>query len=160
MMEFRNKLKSTDIAHLNDILVSTGFFYDSEVEIALELAQENLVKGEEKSGYVFNIAEENEVPIAFSCYGKIPGTASSFDLYWIVVRKSQRGKGIGKIIMNMLVEDIRKRDGKNIWIETSSRSLYKPTRQFYHSYGCKKIAELPEFYGDGDSKVIFCLGCG
>jgi len=154
-MDFRNKLSISDLEHLKGILVSTGFFYDSEIEIVRELVQENLQKGEEKSGYIFNIAEENGKPTAFTCYGKIPGTESSFDLYWIAVHKSLRGKGIGKILMDMAVDDICKRGGKNIWIETASRPLYGPTRKFYLSYGCEIVAELPEFYGENDSKVIF-----
>jgi len=158
-MDFRSQLKPSDIAHIKDIVISTGFFYDSEVDIALELAQENLEKGEETSEYIFNIAEENNIPIAYSCYGKIPGTENSFDLYWIVVHNSYRGKGIGKIIMDMLVKDIKKRSGTSIWIETSSRSLYEPTRQFYISYGCELVAELPEFYGKNDHKLIFKLNC-
>lgn len=154
-MEYRSKLKSSDVPLLSEILISTGFFYDSEVEIALELAQENINKGEEKSGYIFIVAEENAKPIAFSCYGKIPGTESSFDLYWIVVHKSQRRNGIGRIMMNRVVEDVRQRNGRSLWIETSSRPLYEPTRRFYLSYGCEKVAELPEFYGKNDSKIIY-----
>ena len=158
-MDFRNKLKPSDISHIKDIVISTEFFYDSEVEIALELAQENLERGEEKSEYIFNIAEEGNIPIAYSCYGKIPGTENSFDLYWIVVHNSHQGKGIGKIMMDMLVKDIKNRSGKTIWIETSSRPLYEPTRQFYLSYGCEIVAELPKFYSENDHKIIFKLNC-
>jgi ribosomal protein S18 acetylase RimI-like enzyme len=159
-MEFRSQLKSTDPDAIKDILISTGFFYDAEVEIAVELAIENLAKGEEESGYIFNIAEINGQPIAYTCYGKTPGTASSFDLYWIAVHQSQRGKGIGNILMDLAVEDIAKRKGKNIWIETASRPLYEPTRQFYIKYGCEIIAELPNFYGENDNKVIFLKKTG
>lgn len=154
-MEFRNKLEETDLSFIEDILKSTRFFYDYEIEIALELAQENLTKGEEKSGYIFNIAEVGGQPVAYSCYGQTPCTAASFDLYWIVVHQSQRGKGIGKILMNMAEGDISARGGENIWIETSSRPLYKPTRQFYLKCGYKKVAKLPDFYGKGDNKIIF-----
>jgi ribosomal protein S18 acetylase RimI-like enzyme len=154
-MEFRSQLKSTDPKAIKDILISTGFFYDAEVEIAVELAIENLSKGEEESGYIFNIAEIDGQPLAYTCYGKTPGTESSYDLYWIAVHQSQRGKGIGNILMDLAVEDIAKRKGQNIWIETASRPLYEPTRQFYLKYGCDIIAELPNFYGENDNKVIF-----
>ncbi|WP_229130274.1 GNAT family N-acetyltransferase [Ancylomarina sp. 16SWW S1-10-2] len=156
-MNFRKELNKSDFEYLKEILVSTGFFYDSEVEIVKELVEENLEKGEEKSGYIFNIAEENGKPIAFTCYGEIPGTESSFDLYWIAVHKSSRNNGIGKILMDMAVEDIKKRGGENIWIETASRPIYEPTRQFYIAYGCKKVAELPAYYGKDDNKVIFMI---
>ncbi len=154
-MNFRRELNTNDVSFVKEILESTGFFYDSEVEIAMELAQENLEKGEEKSGYIFNIVESDRKPIGFTCYGKIPGTADSFDLYWIAVHNSQRGKGIGKILFDMALKDIAKMKGKTVWIETSSRPIYEPTRQFYLKTGCEKITELPDYYGKEDNKVIF-----
>ena len=146
-MNFRTVLKKSDIPCIKEILESTGFFYKAEIDIALELVHENISKGEEKSGYFFILAEESDKPAAFSCFGPIPGTESSYDLYWIAVEKSQRGKGIGQILMDKSRENIRQRGGVNIWIETSSRPLYEPTRQFYIRYGCEKAGELSDFYG-------------
>jgi len=154
-MNYRSKLKKSDVQAIIEIVESTGFFSDSEIEIAEELAQENLAKGSEKSGYIFNLAEKDDAPVAFSCYGKTPGTEYSFDLYWIAVHQSQRGNGIGKSLMEMAVEDITQLSGKNIWIETSSRSIYEPTRLFYLKCGCEIIAELPHFYGENDNKIVF-----
>jgi len=156
-MKFRNQLIESDIQAVREILNSTGFFYDFEVAIAVELAQENYEKGEEKSGYIFTIVEIDEKPVAFSCYGKTPCTAASYDLYWIAVHQNQKGNGIGKILLNRLEEHVEQLGGKNIWIETSGRPLYEPTRQFYLKYGCTLIAELPEFYGENDPKLIFLL---
>lgn len=154
-MKFRNTLQQSDVRDIRKILDSTGFFYESEIEIAEELATENLTKGPDKSGYIFNIVEIDQQAVGFTCYGKIPGTADSFDLYWIAVHQSQRGKGLGKILMKMAAEDIAQNEGKKIWIETSSRAIYEPTRHFYLKNGCEIIAELPDFYGENDNKVIF-----
>ncbi|MCF8364381.1 MAG: GNAT family N-acetyltransferase [Bacteroidales bacterium] len=154
-MNFRQTLMASDVVAIREILQSTGFFYDSEIEIAKELTLENLSKGAENSGYIFNIAENDDRPVGFTCYGKIPGTADSFDLYWIAVHQSQRGKGLGKILMEMAALHIAQMAGKNIWIETSSRAIYEPTRIFYLKNGCEIVAELPDFYGENDHKVIF-----
>ncbi|MCF8298939.1 MAG: GNAT family N-acetyltransferase [Saprospiraceae bacterium] len=156
-MNFRKKLKKSDLAFIREILKSTGFFYDHEIDVSLELAQENLEQGEDKSGYIFIIAENDEKPVAFACYGKNPCTFDSFDLYWIAVHQSQKGLGIGKIMMKMIEEDIKQLGGKNIWIETSSRSIYEPTRMFYVKYGCELVATLPNYYGENDDKVVFLL---
>ena len=51
-MNFRKQLKKSDINAVKERLNSTGFFYDFEVTIAAELAEENLIKGEEQSGYI------------------------------------------------------------------------------------------------------------
>ena len=154
-MKFRKVLFESDLAAIEGILNSTGFFYDFEVEVALETARSNFEQGEEKSGYIYLIAEENDLPVAFACYGKAPCTVESFDLYWIAVHEDHKAKGIGKILMKILEEDIADRAGKNIWIETSSRALYEPTRQFYLNQGCEIVAELPDFYAPNDSKVVF-----
>lgn len=156
-MKFRNQLIESDIQAVRDILNSTGFFYDFEIDVAVELAQENFDKGEEKSGYFFTIVEEEGKTIAFSCYGKTPCTTASFDLYWIAVNQNQKGSGIGKKLLKLLEIHVAKLGGKNIWIETSGRPLYEPTRQFYLKYGCLLVAELPEFYGENDPKLIFLL---
>ena len=154
-MKFRKKLKKSDLAFVKEILESTGFFYDHEIDVALELAEENLSKGEEMSGYNFIMVEKDNKPVAFACFGKTPCTADSFDLYWIAVHQNQKGNGIGKLLMKQIEEDIKTLGGKNIWIETSSRPLYDPTQKFYLKSGCELIAELPGFYGQNDNKLVF-----
>ncbi|MBC7966944.1 MAG: nucleoside triphosphate pyrophosphohydrolase [Fuerstia sp.] len=47
------------------------------------------------------------------------------------------------------------RGGERIYVETSGREHYLPTRKFYDRCGYLQVAELPEFYGEQDSKVIY-----
>lgn len=154
-MNFRTQLKPTDAKFIGEILQSTGFFYDYEIDIALELVAENLEKGEDKSGYIFIVAEKDDMPCGFACYGKTPCTADSFDLYWIAVHQNQKGAGIGKVLLKMVEEGIAMLGGKSIWVETSSRPLYEPTRMFYLKTGYQLISQLPDFYGENDHKNIF-----
>ncbi|MDD3094703.1 MAG: GNAT family N-acetyltransferase [Candidatus Neomarinimicrobiota bacterium] len=154
-LKFRSELRVADLAAIRDILRSAGFFYEHEIDIGVELAETNLSKGEEASGYIFLIAENTAGPVAFTCYGKTPCTADSFDLYWIAVHKSMRGGGLGKTIMQKVSDAVRRMGGRKLWIETSSRPLYEPTRMFYLKNGCELVAELPDFYGEGDNKCIF-----
>jgi len=152
---FRTHVKDDDLSVLREILRSTEFFYDNEIDIAIELAEEHLLKGEEKSGYSFIIAEKEDIPIAFTCYGKIPGTQDSYDLYWIAVHEKHQGEGIGKTLLRKVEEKISDLFGRYIWVETSSRPLYNPTRKFYQRSGYRVTAELPNFYAMNDDKIIF-----
>lgn len=152
---FRRELRRNDVPIIVDILRSAGFFYEHEIDVVVELAEEYLQKGEVASGYIFLIAESGSKPVAFACYGKNPCTADSFDLYWIASHEKIRGKGLGKRMLHMVEDAVREQGGKNLWIETSSRPLYEPTRKFYLNNGCELIAELPEFYGPGDNKCIY-----
>jgi ribosomal protein S18 acetylase RimI-like enzyme len=154
-MTYRKILKESDLPAIREILSSSGYFYDDEIDIAIELAQENLELGDEKSGYRFVLADIENIPVGYACYGKIPGTKDSYDLYWIAVHEDHRGARIGKTLLNMVEDHITELSGKHIWIETSSRPLYLSTRMFYQKMGYRIKAELPDFYGMNDDKIIY-----
>ena len=42
-----------------------------------------------------------------------------------------------------------------MYIETSARPFYAPTRAFYIARGYSQIAELEDFYAPGDSKAMY-----
>ena len=96
--------------------------------------------------------------LGYACYGLIPLTANSYDLYWIAVGPEYQGHGIGKILLETTEKRIRKSGGKRVYVDTSSRRQYRPTRRFYASCGYKKAADLPDFYRDGDGKIVFVKG--
>lgn len=153
-MKFRESVYKKDAAIVRQIVASTGFFSDEEINIAEELVLERFQKGID-SGYYFIFAENEKQTLAYSCYGPIPGTKMSYDLYWIAVHNDFRGKGIGKQLLQLSEQAIYKLGGRRIYIETSSRDLYIPTREFYLSCQYKTDAILEDFYAPGDSKYIF-----
>ncbi|HBE01279.1 MAG TPA: N-acetyltransferase [Spirochaetia bacterium] len=156
-VSFRCIPEPADLLHIRDILVSTGFFFDYEIDVAGELLDDCLKKGEKKSGFYFLFAEQNSSVCAFSCYGPTPCTSGSYDLYWIAVHGDKRGKGIGKLLFNETCKKIKQAGGRKIFIETASREQYKPTRNFYITCGCTEEARIADFYDLGDDKVIFSI---
>lgn len=151
---FRNNVKAEDLENIREIISSSEFFNDEEISIAVELAEERLNKGL-SSEYYFLFAELNGKTVGYTCFGPIPATKFSYDLYWIAVHQNQRGKGLGKILMEKTENEIRNLGGNRIYIETSGRDLYLPTREFYLNTKCRIEAELEDFYAPGDSKIIF-----
>lgn len=154
-ISFRTFIHEDDLIIISDILSSTESFYEEEIDIAIQVAEEYLKKGEVKSGYSFILAEKENIPIAYACYGKAPCTKDSYDLYWLAVHEDYRGMGIGKQLMMQVEESVIELSGKHIWIETSSRDIYVPTRRFYQKIGYRVVAELPNFYGKNDNKIIY-----
>src|SRR6185295_2612773 len=136
------------------ILGSSGFFYDYEIAIAAELVEERLTKGL-ASGYHFLFHDGPEAPVAYACFGPIACTEASFDLYWIAVHESHRNLGLGRRLLDASERAMRELGARAIWVETSSRALYEPTRAFYRATGYEQVALLPEFYARGDGKVVF-----
>ena len=151
---FRQDVRGGDASGLRDIVESTGFFNQEEIDVAVELVTERLEKGE-ASGYYFIFADFKDRTIGYACYGPIPGTQASFDLYWIAVHRDYRGKGIGKLLLNASEQEISRMGGRRIYIETASRKQYTPTRAFYLACQYELEATLRDFYAPGDSKCIF-----
>ena len=153
-LTLRYDVIEADLARVREIVESTGFFHPPEVDVAVELVEERLRRGD-ASGYFFAFVEFDGKAIGYSCYGPIACTASSYDVYWIAVHRDEQKNGIGRWLMTLTEQLIRSREGRRIYVETSGRPDYLPTRSFYERCEYVKAAELPEFYGDGDSKVIY-----
>ena len=153
-ISYRDKPIPSDVDSIRSIVRSSGFFSTEEVEMAVELVQENLSKGE-SSGYYFLFVEINERIVGYSCYGPIPCTKESYDLYWIAVLHEFRGRGIGRDLLQRTEEKIGEMGGKRIYVDTSSREQYEPTRSFYRAGGYEQEAVLKDFYSHGDDKVIY-----
>lgn len=150
----REEVRASDAAAVREIVASTGFFYTPEIDVAVELVDERLAKGP-ASGYFFVFAEQGERVIAYSCYGPIACTTHSYDLFWIAVHKDLQGHGLGRRLMVESEKRIATAGGRRVYVETSGREQYGPTRSFYERCGYRREAVLAEFYGPADDKVIY-----
>ena len=151
---FRYKVTEQDRQIVREIVESTHFFYDFEVAIAIELVDEHLQFGIE-SGYQFVFAELDGKTVGYTSYGPIPCTKQSWDIYWIGVHNDARGKGIGALLMAETERIIHSLGGNGIFLETSSREKFLPTRNFYLKCNYAIDAQIKDFYDYGDDKVIF-----
>jgi ribosomal protein S18 acetylase RimI-like enzyme len=151
---YREDLIPGDREAVGRLVRTTGFFSGEEVAIAEELVDERMAKGE-ASGYFFLFAEEGNRLLGYTCFGPIPGSVHSYDLYWIAVDPCAQGRGLGKKLMAESERIMAERGAQRIYADTSSRPQYEPTRVFYRSCGYTQEALLVDFYAPGDGKVIF-----
>jgi len=151
---FRTTPDKKDVWRIREIVESTGFFYDHERDIAVELIEERLSKGEQ-SGYFFVFAEADGITVAYTCYGLNPMTKSGFELYWIVTHNDYRGKGIGIKLLEATHNEAKKMGATMIIAETSGREKYAPTRSFYIKAGYKLEAVIKDFYDKGDDRCFY-----
>ena len=150
----REQVLPSDREHVRRIVESTGFFRADEVDVAVELVDERLAKGP-ASGYEFVLADRGDRAVGYACFGPIACTIGSYDLYWIAVDAEQQGTGLGRLLLNAAEDAIRCAGGRHVYIETSNRPQYTPTRGFYDRCGYRLAAVLPDFYAPGDGKVIY-----
>lgn len=152
--EYRYIPVNTDIEVINNLLLSTGFFYDYEIAVAIELIEDRLNKGE-KSDYNFIFVQVENKTVAFSCYGLNPCTQNTYDLYWIATHKEYAGRKIGKALLQHSEKLIKAKNGAMLIAETSSRALYYNTRKFYENNGYIAEAIIKDFYNINDDKIIY-----
>ena len=152
-MKIRRGLAASDREPLETLIRETAFFNAEEVEVALELIDDGLAEGK-ASHYRFVVAGDESVA-GYACWGPIPGTAASADLYWIVVHPAHQGRGIGAALLKAAEEWMASEGRTRAYVETSTRAQYDPTRRFYFACGYELAAELADFYAPGDGKAIF-----
>lgn len=153
-LSYRQEALAADREAVRAIVGDSGFFSDDEIAIAAELVEERLLEGE-KSGYFFLFAEQAGQVAGYTCFGPIPGSIHSYDLYWIAVDPRLRHRGIGKDLLSRSESLIGQRGGQRIYIETSARPQYESTVAFYLTCGYRQEAFLADFYAPGDGKMIF-----
>ena len=151
---FRHRVVPDDRDRVRAMVESTGFFSPEEADVAVELVDERLAKGA-ASGYEFVFAQIDAETVGYACFGRIPATRSSFDLYWVAVRGGQQRSGLGRALLEEVERRVREMGGGRIYADTSGREQYAPTRAFYKAMGYAQAAVLPDFFAPGDDKVIF-----
>jgi len=158
---FRYEPLPRDVELVRELVTVTGFFNDEEIVVAGELVQERIEKGV-ASGYFFLFAAERtklideERVLGYGCYGPIPGTRSSYDIYWIAVLPDFQRHGIGKLLLEKMEFLIFESGGTRIYVETSMQPKYVTTRSFYERCGYQLEAQLEHFYAPDDGKAIYC----
>lgn len=150
----REHVRHDDVLAVRQLVADTGFFRPDEVDVAVELVERRLTEGP-ASGYHFVFAEDSDRVIGYACHGPIACTIGSHDLYWIVVDPSRQRAGLGRQLLRESEKRIAAMGGRRVYIETSGKPQYEPTRRFYERCEYQVEARLPSFYGEGDDKIIF-----
>lgn len=135
---------------------ATGFFHPDEIEIVREMFQD-FVAHPDADEYLWIVyrERENTPPLGFAVYGPASLAVGTYDLYWIVVDKNHQDKKIGSALLKYIEEDLRQRGARQLYIETSDKPQYVPTRAFYERRGYTLVAHFRDYYDVDDGKVIY-----
>ncbi len=148
-------MRNDDRAHIERILRRTEVFTEIEIQMALDLVDTNLSQ-KYLEYYRFHCAVDyRDVPIGFVCFGQTPLTEGTFDLYWIAVDPEQQRCGLGDALLLFVEAQLLAENGRMLMIETSSQPKYAPTHHFYLKHHYREVARIPDFYSEGDDRVIY-----
>jgi ribosomal protein S18 acetylase RimI-like enzyme len=143
-----------DTPHLLKLTEGTGVFKPHEIE-ALNEVLSDYHAGNLEYGHIAVTYEEHGAIVGYAYYAPAAMTDRTWYLYWIAVTRDTQAKGIGGKLLRYAEDDIRKRDGRVLFIETSSLPHYELTRKFYLKHGYEVTGVLRDYYSDGDDMVVF-----
>lgn len=161
-MRWRCELRESDGGAVRQLVAATGFFSKDEEDIAVELVEDRRSRGP-ASGYEFLFADDPGQQgqlLGYTCFGPIPATQSSYDLYWIAVSPAAQRRGIGAELLRETERLARELGATRMFVDTAGRAAYTPTRAFYERMGYHIEASISDFYAPGDAKVIYARSLG
>ncbi len=147
------QLRDTDREKIREVLENVKAFTPEEISVATSLVDEAL-RG--SAPYCFLVAtDQHDTLLGYICYGQVPMTSGTWDIYWIAVSKRLQRRHIGALLLRGAEEDIRSERGRLILIETSTKPSYRSTRKFYEGMGYRVSARIAQFYSERDDKLIY-----
>ncbi|MEO7327678.1 MAG: GNAT family N-acetyltransferase [Minicystis sp.] len=142
---------------LVDLAIATGLFAPGEADSLLRSVLDDLHLGKLGDGHVVQVWADPErgAPVGW-VYLAIDDKANGvWNLWWIGVAPRHQGQGVGDTLLSAVEHHVRDAGGRLLLIETSSLPALERTRDFYAKRGYVACGRVPDFYADGDDKVIF-----
>lgn len=95
-------------------------------------------------GHNFLIAEENNTPVAYADYNLLKD--GIYKLHKIYILPQQQGKGIGKLLMEYIIDAIQKKNAATLLLNVNR---YNKAKGMYERLGFKVIGEEDIDIGEG-----------
>lgn len=148
-----------DRVRIEQILLACDLFSGQQRAWALELVDASLATRGEGEYRTYVLDDPASGPSrrvqAFAVYGPTPRTDDVYDLYWIAVDPEKQSNGYGRQILQFVENDVRRRGGRMLLIETSSKTTYARTVRFYEAAGYREISRIKDFYRMEHDKIVF-----
>jgi DNA-binding MarR family transcriptional regulator len=125
---------------LNEEWISTYFKMEEADHKALDHPDEYIL---EKGGHIV-IALYNDKPVGACALIKMSDVPYDYELAKMAVSPAARGKNIGRLLGQAMIEKAISLGAKSIYLE--SNTMLKPAVSLYYKLGFKKITGLPSPY--------------
>jgi GNAT superfamily N-acetyltransferase len=168
-------LGADDRGSVSELLIATAAFSADEVGVALQLFDETFSKSCRPEPFASREGTLREGPapvvaeadyefvgayddagrlLGYACFGATPATEGTYDLYWLAVHPAAQGRGAGRALVRWVEQELGTRGARLLVIETSSRTDYAHTREFYARGGYLEAARVRDFYAPADDRII------
>jgi len=97
----------------------------------------SLLSQMQEKQHQFILVEDEEEPVGFASFSALAGTAK-YKLHKIYVLPGQQGKGLGRLIIDFVLEDLKPRNAAALQLNVNR---FNKARDFYEKIGFKVIGE-------------------
>jgi len=147
------RAKADDIPIVADLaeriwpITYSEYLSEEQIRYMLDLMynQGELLSQLEK-GYVFLMASEADKDVGFACYSITDTVNDIYKLHKIYVLPEMHGKGVGKILMNEVVNLAKRNGGKSLELNVNK---YNKAKDFYLKKGFKIKESVTLNIGNG-----------
>ncbi|MGY1607575.1 GNAT family N-acetyltransferase [Geodermatophilus sp. SYSU D00700] len=170
-------LRASDLAAVRDLVVAAGMFtadeaafLDDELGPLIRMPRPGDGDGDGDGDGRTCLVQEAELPVHPAALAGPPAARTVtavvyyrpeeaadrvWDLTMIAVHPDVQGRGTGRMLMRYAESDLSARGGRLLAVRTSGTPQYAGTRAFYHRCGYDRIAQVPDWWTDGDDLVLF-----
>ena len=169
------KVREKDRARLVEIIEATENLTAEERCCAVELLEEYLGEclaapdpdhdsnndsgNDDNDGeylFIAAVADDDGDRIeGYVCYGEAALAEGVFDIYWILVDRGSRSRGVGSGLIAAVEAALGRTGARKIVAETSGTVAYAAARSFYEKVGFREEGRLKDFFKPGDDKVFY-----
>ena len=146
-----------DTPALVALAAATGIFQPHEAEGLLGGVLDDLHAGRLGDGHIAQAWADGPAgpPAGWAYFAPTAKADGVWDLWWIGVDPARQGRGVGGELLRSVEDHVRAAGGRILVVETSSMPAFDAVRRFYAARGYVECGRVPDFYADGDGKVIF-----
>ena len=139
------------------LAVSTELFQPHEAQALLGETLDAFHAGQLGEGHSVGVWDEGQdrTALGWTYFAPDAHADGVWNVWWIGVAPSHHGRGVGRALLGAVEARVQAAGGRLLVIETSALPALARTRRFYERCGYAVCGRVPDFYADGDAKVIF-----
>jgi ribosomal protein S18 acetylase RimI-like enzyme len=142
-----------DRAAVREIAVESGLFGDDDVALVLDSfdADDHLSESS-----LWRVAEDHhQLQGVVYCVPEAAGD-QVWNVLFLAVRPRAQRRGIASLLLDEIETALFGTSrARLLLVETSTAPSQEAARRFYRRHGFTQVAEIPDYYAEGDSKVVF-----
>ncbi|MEM9378959.1 MAG: GNAT family N-acetyltransferase [Planctomycetota bacterium] len=133
----------------------SGLFSGEEIVSLREQLERALGGDSDRAEHWIADFDGNGTAIGAALYAEELFTDRVWNLLFIEVRRPAQGTGVGGSLLRFVEDRLRSDAQRMLLIETTVGPEFEGTQAFYRRNGYEHRGTIPDFYADGQDKIVF-----